>query len=220
MMIGADDTRANAREDSYSAARPHPRDSEMGFYPRGISVDVRSLDSKLWQVLAPFEYRAARRTFVIEAGVTTDFASIPRPFVWLIPTYGLYTRAAILHDVLCDQGLERNVSRRDADGIFLQALRILGVPFLQRWLMWTGVRLGALKTAHTRKDWSKDASRVLTIVLAVTPLLLAPAVLIVVVLYIWKALERIAWWGLRFGRPGKAGAPRKQLNHPHVDLTA
>lgn len=210
---------ATAREDSYSAIRPQTPDSEIGFYPRGVSVDVRSLDDKTWQLLAPFEYRAARRTFVIEAGVTTDFASVPRPFVWLIPAYGLYTRAAVLHDVLCDQGIQRNVSRRDADGIFLQALRILGVPFLQRWLMWTGVRLGALKSASTRKEWSKDAPLVLTIAFTVTSLLLVPALLIVVVLYLWKGLEHAAWWALRLGRQGRGAPPTKQLNSPRVGLS-
>lgn len=213
-----------AREDSYSAARPPRPDSEIGFYPRGVSVDVRSLDDKIWEVLTTFEYRAARRTFVVNAGAKTDFASVPRPLVWLVPTYGLYTRAAILHDVLCDDGNARNVSRRDADGIFRQAMRILGVPFLQRWLMWTGVRLGALKDRRGREGWLKDALLVAAIVLAAMPLLLAPALLIVVVLYVWKALERIVWLALRLGRRGKAARPdedvrAKQLNSPHISLS-
>ena len=208
-----------AQEDRYSAAKTPKPDSEIGFYPPGVSVDVRSLDDKNWQLLAPFEYRAARQTFLIEASVTTDFASIPRAFVWLIPPYGLYTRAAVLHDVLCDHESKHNVSRRDADGIFRQALRILGVPFLQRWLMWTGVRLGALKSKKTREGWLKDAPLVLTITLAVTPILFAPALLIVVVLYIWKGLERTVWWALKSGRNGKRQPRAKQLNPPRVDLT-
>ena len=215
---------AVADDDIYSSARAPKPDSEIGFYPEGISVDVRALDEKNWKLLQTFEYRGARRTFVIEAGVTTDFASVPRPFVWLIPPYGLYTRAAVLHDVLCDQGVERDVSRRDADGIFRQALRILGVPFLQRWLMWVGVRLGALQKQRDREGWLKDAWLVVPIVLAIAPLLVPPALVILAVLVIWKVLEQIVWLALGAARRGKAAggsreAPAKRLNEPTITLT-
>ena len=33
----------------------------------------------------------------------TDLASVPRFLTWLIPRYGQYTRAAIIHDYLCQQ---------------------------------------------------------------------------------------------------------------------
>jgi hypothetical protein len=31
----------------------------------------------------------------------TDLASVPRLLTWLVPRYGTYTKAAVLHDYLC-----------------------------------------------------------------------------------------------------------------------
>jgi hypothetical protein len=36
-----------------------------------------------------------------EAAFTTDLASVPRVLTWLFPRYGMYTKAAVLHDYLC-----------------------------------------------------------------------------------------------------------------------
>ena len=40
--------------------------------------------------------RIENATFEVPAGFDTDFASVPTPFTWLVPRYGLYTKAAIL----------------------------------------------------------------------------------------------------------------------------
>jgi hypothetical protein len=91
----------------------------------------------------------------------TDFASVPRAFVWFIPRYGRYTKAAILHDYLCSVAVPAGrIGRIDADGIFRQAMRELGVPFLRRWIMWAAVRLGALTNPAGRKKWWTEAWRV------------------------------------------------------------
>ena len=56
----------------------------------------------------------------------TDFASVPRFFVWFIPRYGRYTKAAIIHDHLWrDQVGKGAICFRDADGLFRQAMRSL-----------------------------------------------------------------------------------------------
>lgn len=96
-----------------------------------------------WQLTAPLRYSASRQSFEIPAEATTDFASVPVLFQWLIPRSGRYTKAAVLHDFLWrTPGI--GVSRGDADGIFRRCMRELKVPFLRRWLMWAGVRLGSL----------------------------------------------------------------------------
>lgn len=118
--------------------------------------------------------------FTVPAGFRTDFASVPRVVQWLIPSYGRYTLAAIVHDWLCVD-LKRYynevshyldamshlwpnpghpappvASSRDTDGIFRRIMRELGVPFLRRWVMWTGVRWGALGNPARRKGIAKD----------------------------------------------------------------
>jgi hypothetical protein len=87
-------------------------------------------------------YHARNRDFVVQVGKRTDFASVPRMFVWLLPRYGRYTKAAILHDHLWGEEVPRTITRLEADGIFRQAMRELKVPFLRRWLIWAAVRWG------------------------------------------------------------------------------
>lgn len=177
----------------------HP-DAPIGFRPPGIAVDVRAVDAKLWSLLETFEYQAIRERYEVPAQFVTDFASVPRIFVWFIPTYGLYTRAAILHDHLCELAKQRTFQRRAADGLFRQAMRIAGVAFLRRWLMWVAVRWGGLFARGVKSEFHKDAWIVVPVSLAVSPLLLPPAVVIFCALLIWYVLEMLAWCALRLGR--------------------
>lgn len=82
-----------------------------------------------------------RRTFEVPAGFVTDWASVPR-FLWrLIPSRGSYNKAALVHDYLYRVQPE-GVTRRQADQVFLDAMRHLGVAGPLRWAMYQGVRLG------------------------------------------------------------------------------
>ncbi len=101
-------------------------------------------DGDHWRLLKPLVYQGARDTFVVPAGFRTDFASVPQALTWLVPRTGKHNRAAVLHDWLTRQP---DVSRKDADGIFLRVLRELGVPPRRRRLMFLGVRIGA----HVRR---------------------------------------------------------------------
>lgn len=107
----------------------NPAGHQIGF-PDGGSVDVREIDDRQWSVLKAFAYQGTRASYQVLEKEPTDFASVPRIFVWFIPTYGRYTKAAILHDHLCRLAKEGRFSRRDADGIFRQAMRTLEVAFL------------------------------------------------------------------------------------------
>src|SRR4026208_1561153 len=88
-------------------------ETELGF-PGGLIVDVQAISEKRWKVLTPFIYRATNEVYTVPAGEETDFASVPRPFVWFIPRYGRYTKAAILHDRLCRLAEEGSFNRRGA----------------------------------------------------------------------------------------------------------
>src|ERR1035437_3299606 len=88
-----------------------------------------------------FESALLQRIFVVPAGKPTDFASIPR-LLWTLvgaPT-GRYTRAAALHDDLYrTPGL---VTRREADDVLYEAMVVCNVPWLTRWIVYLGVRIG------------------------------------------------------------------------------
>ena len=151
---------------------------------------VRRTSDQLWEVVEPLVYRGRRDTFVVPDGFLTDFASVPRVVVWLIPRFGRYTLAAVLHDWLVTEGLSRRaVSARDADGVFRRVLRELGVPPLLRWLMWCGVRWSALVNPLRRAGWWRDAPRVLALSALAAPIVVPPALVITAALAVYATAE-------------------------------
>jgi len=108
-----------------------------------------------------FAYQGARDWFTVPAGFSTDLASVPRLLWWLIPPFGMYERAAIIHDYLYvhrpriassvevtggDTGLPpitvkeySPISRKDADGIFYRIMKEDGVWKPKAWCMWKAV---------------------------------------------------------------------------------
>lgn len=80
-------------------------------------------------------------TILVEEGFDTDLASVPHVLTWYAPRYGVYTRAAIVHDQLCR---DREGDRFQADLIFRKGMEELGVPLIKRWVMWTAVTWGTI----------------------------------------------------------------------------
>jgi hypothetical protein len=114
-------------------------------------------------------YVGRRDVILIPDAFTTDLASVPRIFWPLLPPSGVYERAAVLHDFLCEALAGRQpmpdprLSPGDVDGLFRRVMRECGVGFLTRWLMWTGVRWGAAGNPARRPGWWRDAPLVLLI---------------------------------------------------------
>jgi len=156
------------------------------------SLTVRRVDADRWSLVDDLVYQGRWERFVVPAGFRTDFATVPRVVTWLIPRFGVYTLAAILHDWLCTQGIRSGaVTSRQADGIFRRVMRESGVPVLRRWLMWAGVRWGALADERRRSGWILSAPGVLAISLLAAPLVLPPAVLIVPGLAVYAVAEQL-----------------------------
>lgn len=109
---------------------------------RAETLAVEQHSDHLWRLTQDFHYVGKTQRFTIGAGFLTDFASVPQPLWWLVPRSGRYTKAAVVHDALVIEARRGHMSRCDADGIFRRILRELQVPFLRRWLLWGGVRLG------------------------------------------------------------------------------
>lgn len=80
-------------------------------------------------------------THIVPIGFITDGASIPKIFWSLVgsPFTGLYRRAALIHDYLY---FTQTTKRSYADKVFLEAMKVLGVSWWKRRLMWVAVRVG------------------------------------------------------------------------------
>jgi len=84
-------------------------------------------DGKHWVVRKPFTYYIGEENsdsfVIVPAGFITDFASVPRIFWRLVPRWGKYGTAAVLHDYLywCQK-----YTRKRSDEIFLEAMLVLG----------------------------------------------------------------------------------------------
>lgn len=79
----------------------------------------------------------------VPAGYITDLASVPRIFWRILPPFGEYSSASIVHDYLCEHGSWTGCPRWLADAIFYQIMVEHGVPYWKRLVMWAAVRLAA-----------------------------------------------------------------------------
>ena len=138
----------------------------MAFDP-DTPLIVEHVSARHWKLTQRLVYHGAFERFEVYEGYDTNFASVPRPFTWLVPTSGRYTRATVLHDYLCDKCEKGEFQWNSADGIFRRAMGELGVPTIQRYVIW-----GAVRAWHLMKD-GRLADAVGLILLAVTVFLLA-----------------------------------------------
>jgi Protein of unknown function (DUF1353) len=193
-------------------------------FPKDAVVVVKQVDDQNWEVREILRYRANREVFEVPVGQGTDFASVPRPFIWFLPRYGAYTMAAILHDYLWRVRAATGKMRWiEADGVFRKAMRELRVPSLRRWIMWGAVRWAALFKPGGRSGWIREAPRVLLMTLVAAPFVVIPGVVIVLSLAAFFLLELLTWVPLQLVAVGKArlrkGAPRKEVILPRLDLS-
>lgn len=124
------------------------------------SIDA---DCRVWRLDEPLTYEVGSlgsgRLITVPAGFLTDGASIPRVLQGVLPAWGRWSRAAVIHDYLCRAidagdpvyvearwvegayGLTLVVdARRRADAIFHEALLVSGVSRPLAWVMWLAVR--------------------------------------------------------------------------------
>jgi hypothetical protein len=195
----------------------------MPFSPNA-EVIVKQLDNENWEVRTSLRYTGIQDSFEVPIGQGTDFASVPRPFVWFLPRYGSYTMAAILHDYLWrERASKGEMDWIDADGLFRRAMRELKVPFLRRWIMWTAVRWAALFKPRGRTRWLRESWRVVLFTLVAAPFVLPPALLILIALLAFYVLELLAWVAIEVGSAARARVQRDRLRKevilPQLDLS-
>ena len=193
----------------------------MSFTPDS-EVRVKELEGSDWELLRILEYKGNRDHYEVPEGLETDFASVPRVFVWFLPRYGRYTKAAILHDYLWREAVPTGeLTLAEADGIFRRAMWELGVPFLRRWMMWGAVRIGALVKPGGRKGWLRDSWRVIPLLLLALPIVGPPALVILVALAVFYLVELLVYVPQKlFGRKARAAQDpaAKEVNAPALEL--
>jgi hypothetical protein len=154
-------------------------------------IDLLQVGDTEFELAAPETYVGKTDTFVVPKGEGTDLASVPIGLTWLIPRYGRYTRAAILHDYLWSH--PEMISKSDADGVFRRVLRELGVSALRRWTMWAAVRLASILKHHGAKG--TPLKHWLSL-LVLWPTLIAFVAIPTVVVYVFTFLYKIVEWAL------------------------
>ncbi len=95
----------------------------------------------------------------VPVGFETDFASVPRPFWAILPKWGKYGNAAVIHDWLY---WEQERPRPAADAVLLEGMVVLGVSAVVRQTIYTAVRLfGWLAWYRNQADRVDGYERVL-----------------------------------------------------------
>lgn len=98
----------------------------------------------------------------IPRGYLTDGATVPRVFWGLVPPWGKYGQACVLHDYLCeypfyDDGNSRVIiERKEVDQIFDEAMQILHVPNTTRKLIIGAVNTYRVVTRKRDANYNRD----------------------------------------------------------------
>ncbi len=112
-------------------------------------------DGRRARLLRPFRVRIGApvsRIIEVPRGFVTDFASVPRFFWRVLPPWGTYSPAAVVHDWLYHTRL---VSRAEADRAFLIIMQRLGVSKWKRTVMYWAVRCFGGPAWERNTAWKK-----------------------------------------------------------------
>lgn len=111
----------------------------MGYFSCNLHATYNE-ERDVWVIEDELTYFTAllpEKHVTVPIGFETDLASVPRFFWRIFPKSGRWNRAAVVHDYLYKTGM---VSRSIADSIFLEAMGILEVGAISRYVMWAAVR--------------------------------------------------------------------------------
>jgi len=100
-----------------------------------------------WELVEPLSYRTYVKNekgnvIKVPVGEHTDLASLPRAVRFFISQNGRHRAAAVLHDRLYRRAGKVRYTRKQADQVFLEAMKVSGVPWWKRQAMYQGVRMG------------------------------------------------------------------------------
>lgn len=128
----------------------------MSQFTKALIVSPLS-DGKTWVLIESFGYDVgdlgSNDTVEASKGFMTDFTSIPRLFWAILPRWGKYGNAAVIHDWIY---WKQNRTRYEADSILFEAMGVLSVPSWKKYSIYYAVRLFGW-FAWIRNRWDKDA---------------------------------------------------------------
>jgi hypothetical protein len=101
-----------------------------------LDVEIQK-DGLTGKLLKPFTVKVKGKEITVPVGFMTDFASVPRLFWRLAPPWGLYSRAAVVHDWLYQSGA---FDKETTDLIFKALMVRYGVPAWKAQLMYAAVK--------------------------------------------------------------------------------
>lgn len=131
------------------------RFSTIPIPPNDLGIDASpfpvlvQIGEDLWILFEPFSYTDDDDvTYMAARGMTTDMASIPRELWSIMPPFGKYTGAAVIHDMLYQTQM---VSKEKADHLLADMMDLAGVPHMERMAIYDGVKFGGQPAwdAHT-----------------------------------------------------------------------
>lgn len=143
-----------------------------------------------WRTTQPLAFDGPNEQFEVCADFATDLVSVPGVVAWFVPRAGRYARAAVLHDYLWRFPDRTGCDRRAADYRFRLQMQRDGVSLLRRWIIWATVRLSAILQGKGGADWWKDLpGAILLVLLVAAPIVVLPAVTILVSTVVFWVLE-------------------------------
>lgn len=105
---------------------------------QNMPVKISTFNGRGVTVLEPLIYVAKNGdTHEVAAGSTSDGASVPRLFWRVLPPFGKYWPAGLLHDAIYRT---QSLSRKEADDLFFEAMESCGCSRLQCWTIYAAVR--------------------------------------------------------------------------------
>ena len=114
-------------------------------------------DGKRVRLVQPFVVFVDHDRLIVPEGFVSDLASVPWLFRRVLPRFGPWNAAAIVHDYLYREGEinGREIIQREADEIMLAVMKYnANVPRRKAYAIYAGVRLGgfAAWNGYRRKD--------------------------------------------------------------------
>jgi len=118
---------------------------------------VTPYGDRKWELVRSFDFYInkgviddLKHNIHIKKGFITDFASVPQLFWNIVPPWGKYGKAAVIHDYLYTT---HDFTKAQSDMIFLHGMEILGVVWWKAHIMYIAVKY------FGKKAWNKGGKR-------------------------------------------------------------
>lgn len=102
---------------------------------------VKDLMNGRFEIFSDYLYRTKEYFIRVPKGFVTDYASIPKLLRIVVLPYGKHSGASVVHDWLYSFQCNLNLTRKEADKIFLEILKEEKINFFLRIFMYFAVRM-------------------------------------------------------------------------------